>query len=300
MRASSALFYAASFTPVRRLRRDARRGDNVRVFNGDHVRTSRAGPFHTCAASDEAGETAPDAHPPCSLEVSIPLSNLYDRAVKRAFEDPFIPWENSAGIVNLAECGSTNGGGMGDSAAAPDMTPTELVDTTLGELRDLFGTGGVVAEAALTFSAAAAMSVADGEKELGNKGGGDGGGGSEGETTGLGNRAGGDSGDEETRGGATGAARDLARRASWNGSGGFVWTSLGQFMDTPDWEGEAELWESMLETYALLLAPGALRGATEPGWFLICVAGRDEEVLLTGLDRLRTQLLQRKFLHGRW
>ena len=38
----------------------------------------------------------------------------------------------------------------------------------------------------------------------------------------------------------------------------------------------------------------------ENGWFLMCVAERDEEVLLTGLDRLRTQLLQRKFLHGRW
>ena len=36
-----------------------------------------------------------------------------------------------------------------------------------------------------------------------------------------------------------------------------------------DWEGEADLWESMLETYNLLLAPGALRGAAEPGWFLM-------------------------------
>ena len=62
----------------------------------------------------------------------------------------------------------------------------------------------------------------------------------------------------------------------------------------------AELWESLLETYGLLLAPGALRGAAEPGWFLCCVNGRDEEALLVGMDRLRTQLLQRKFLHGRW
>jgi hypothetical protein len=55
-----------------------------------------------------------------------------------------------------------------------------------------------------------------------------------------------------------------------------------------------------VETYGVLLAPGMLRGASEPGWFLMCVAGRDEETLLTGVDRLRTQLLQRKFLHGRW
>jgi hypothetical protein len=85
------------------------------------------------------------------------------------------------------------------------------------------------------------------------------------------------------------------------GGGGFVWMRLSPFTDPPDdWTGEAELWESLLETYGLLLAPGALRGAAEPGWFLCCVNGRDEEALLVGMDRLRTQLLQRKFLHGRW
>jgi hypothetical protein len=39
-------------------------------------------------------------------------------------------------------------------------------------------------------------------------------------------------------------------------SGGFVWMRLAPFMESADWEGEAELWESMFETYNLLLAPG--------------------------------------------
>jgi len=38
--------------------------------------------------------------------------------------------------------------------------------------------------------------------------------------------------------------------------------------------GEVELWESMLETYHVLLVPGALRAAAEPGWFVACVAGK--------------------------
>jgi hypothetical protein len=84
---------------------------------------------------------------------------------------------------------------------------------------------------------------------------------------------------------------------------GFVRLSLSQFQDDPhSWASEAELWESMVETYGVLLVPGALvePAETRPGTFLACCAGRSEEALLTGMDRLRTQLLQRKFLHGRW
>jgi hypothetical protein len=81
--------------------------------------------------ADDDGANTPFI-PPCSLAVSIPLSNNYERAVKRALGDPFVPYENTFGIINLAECGSSNGGGMGDGDDAPDMTPSELVDATLG------------------------------------------------------------------------------------------------------------------------------------------------------------------------
>lgn len=190
------------------------------------------------------------------------LSARYADAVRRAADDPFVPYENANGIVNLAECsttlrtnlGGTPGGGGWDDP--PEGTPDELARATVAELGALFGQGGVEATAVTG--------------------------------PGLGP--------------------------------GFVRLHLAQFQDDPrSWASEAELWESMVETYGVLLRPGAIgwrdgcvtddgdesepfgtQHSSEPGIFLACVAGRSEEALLTGMDRLRTQLLQRKFLHGRW
>ena len=180
------------------------------------------------------------------------LSARYADAVRRAADDPFVPYENANGIVNLAECsttltnrGGTPGGGGWDDP--PEGTPEELTRATIAELGTLFGQGGVEANAVTG--------------------------------PGLGP--------------------------------GFVRLRLAQFQDDPcSWDAEAELWESMVETYGVLLRPGAIGwrdgcgtddgDESEPGIFLACVAGRSEEALLTGMDRLRTQLLQRKFLHGRW
>jgi hypothetical protein len=214
-------------------------------------------------------------HGPVPASVSVPLSNLYDRAVRRALADPFVPYENVAGIINLAECASGDGWRATGLEDEPDLSPSALVDATLAELRDLFGASGVVAEAALTFALADGAAAAATDPAARDDPGGD---------------------DPEP---LSPASASRAAPGS-NPAGGFVWTRLAQFQETPDWEGEADLWESLLETYGVLLAPGALRGAAEPGWFLMCVAGRDEEELLAGMDRLRTQLLQRKFLHGRW
>ena len=182
------------------------------------------------------------------------LEGAFADAVARASHDPFVPYENATGIVNLAECSTSNGGGMGAGAGGgwddpPEGTVDEVVIATVRELEGLFGQGGVEATA---------FNPTDG---------------------GLGP--------------------------------GFVRLSLSQFQDDPhSWASEAELWESMVETYGVLLRPGAIGwrdgcvtddgDESEPGIFLACVAGRSEEALLTGMDRLRTQLLQRKFLHGRW
>jgi len=224
---------------------------------------------------DDEGDDAGARHGPVPARVSVPLSNLYDRAVRRALADPFVPYENVAGIINLAECASGDGWRATGLEDAPDLSPSALVDATLAELRDLFGASGVVAEAALTFALADGAAAAATDPAARDDPGGD---------------------DPEP---LSPASASRAAPGS-NPAGGFVWTRLAQFQETPDWEGEADLWESLLETYGVLLAPGALRGAAEPGWFLMCVAGRDEEELLAGMDRLRTQLLQRKFLHGRW
>ena len=182
----------------------------------------------------------------CPPEVRHRLEGAFADAVARASHDPFVPYENATGIVNLAECSTSNGGGMGAGAGGgwddpPEGTVDEVVIATVRELEGLFGQGGVEATA---------FNPTDG---------------------GLGP--------------------------------GFVRLSLSQFQDDPhSWASEAELWESMVETYGVLLVPGALvePAETSPGTFLACCAGRSEEALLTGMDRLRTQLLQRKFLHGRW
>lgn len=183
----------------------------------------------------------------CPASVSESLAAAYDLAVRRALEDHFVAYENTSGIVNLAECAAGDGWAPdGNDETPPDMTRDEIVHVTVDELSRVFGPdSGVFAEPAL----------GPGPDEPGSD-----------------------------------------ARAS----AGFVRARLTPFQETPDWEGEAELWESLFETHGVLIAPGALRGAREPGWFFVCVAGRGEEALLTGIDRLRAQLLQRKFLHGRW
>ena len=195
------------------------------------------------------------------------VSAFYDGAVRRALADPFVPYENLSGIINLAECETSAGFCPRDARDEPDCTRAELVDNTVAELTQLFGQSGVEATPAL-----AVKLVAPGVFD---------------DTTGDA---------EENEGGRTVGSASVGTSSG----GGFVWTRLTPFQDAPTWEGEADLHASLVETYGVLLAPGMLRGAAEPGWFLMCVAGRDEETLLTGVDRLRTQLLQRKFLHGRW
>ena len=226
--------------------------------------------------------------PTLSSRLRAEVSAFYDGAVRRALADPFVPYENLSGIVNLAECETSAGWSPREAQDEPDCTRAELVDATVAELAQLFGQSGVEAMPALAVRLVA-PGVFDGtsadegrarERKTGES--------SEGEekaewTANTGERAKG--------------ARAIIGPSS---GGGFVWTRLTAFLEAPTWEGEADLHASLVETYGVLLAPGMLRGAAEPGWFMMCVAGRDEETLLVGVDRLRTQLLQRKFLHGRW
>ena len=82
---------------------------------------------------------------------------------------------------------------------------------------------------------------------------------------------------------------------------GFVRLRLAPFQDDPEtFEAEFELWEHMFEVYNVLLLPGMLNNETHPGTFYACPLGRSEDALITGIDRLQRQLMQRKLLHGRW
>ena len=250
--------------------------------------------------NDDEAENDDDVEAPVpmvSSRLRAEVSAFYDGAVRRALADPFMPYENLSGIINLAECETSAGWSPREAQDEPDCTRAELVDATVTELAQLFGQSGVEATPALAVSLVAPGVTFDDTSEEGEDG-------RENIFTDASSPESDDGGDEKGDGEAIkkNARRKKKKRAAIGASagGGFVWTRLTPFQDAPTWEGEADLHASLVETYGVLLAPGMLRGASEPGWFLMCVAGRDEETLLTGVDRLRTQLLQRKFLHGRW
>ena len=226
---------------------------------------------------DDVVEESPSPVPMVSSSLRQSVSSFYDSAVHRALADPFVPYENISGIINLGECDTSDGWSPNVEQDAPDMTMAELVDATVAELTGLFGQSGVEAAPALALGV-----VAPGIGGI--------------YIVGDDSVDGGDSIDNDN----TGTNPTINGTIGSSSGGGFVWCKLTQFQGSDDWEGEAELCESLVETYGVLLTPGMLRGTSEPGWFLMCVAGRDEETLLTGVDRLRTQLTQRKFLHGRW
>ena len=55
--------------------------------------------------------------------------------------------------------------------------------------------------------------------------------------------------------------------------------------DDARWDAEAKLWDALANTFGVLIVPGSLCGAFEPGFFRVAVAG-EEATLREGLDRL--------------
>ena len=72
-----------------------------------------------------------------------------------------------------------------------------------------------------------------------------------------------------------------------------VWVDLRPFLpgsgasddDDARWDAEAKLWDALANTFGVLIVPGSLCGAFEPGFFRVAVAG-EEATLREGLDRL--------------
>ena len=102
----------------------ARRHAPILGSNGDDVRT--------------ASSSSSSSSSSCPPDVRANLSARYADAVRRAADDPFVPYENANGIVNLAECsttltnrGGTPGGGGWDDP--PEGTPEELTRATIAE-----------------------------------------------------------------------------------------------------------------------------------------------------------------------
>ena len=87
-----------------------------------------------------------------SSRLRAEVSAFYDDAVRRALADPFVPYENLSGIINLAECETSAGWSPREAQDEPDCTRAELVDATVTELAQLFGQSGVEATPALAVS----------------------------------------------------------------------------------------------------------------------------------------------------
>ncbi|KNC54372.1 ACC synthase [Thecamonas trahens ATCC 50062] len=62
-------------------------------------------------------------------------------------------------------------------------------------------------------------------------------------------------------------------------AGMFFVVDLRQFLDEPTWEGEARLWQRLLDNHGLNLTPGSELRAAEPGWFRLCFAAFDASVI---------------------
>lgn len=66
--------------------------------------------------------------------------------------------------------------------------------------------------------------------------------------------------------------------------GAVAWVDLRRWCGG-SWAGEARVWDQLASVHRVLLVPGCLCGAAEPGWFRACVAGT-EEAMMEGLERL--------------
>ena len=70
--------------------------------------------------------------------------------------------------------------------------------------------------------------------------------------------------------------------------GAVAWLDLREWCGE-SWADEARLWDQLASIHRVLLVPGGLCGASEPGWFRLCVAGTGE-ALEEGLQRLELGL----------
>lgn len=75
-------------------------------------------------------------------------------------------------------------------------------------------------------------------------------------------------------------------------SGLCLWLDLRAYLDTPDADGEMQLYQSLLNDYRVHVSPGTGFCTPEAGFFRICIS-QDERTLDEGLARLATGLAAR-------
>ncbi|GKV09016.1 hypothetical protein SLEP1_g20581 [Rubroshorea leprosula] len=70
-------------------------------------------------------------------------------------------------------------------------------------------------------------------------------------------------------------------------AGLFCWVDMRKFLSRPTFEAEEELWKSILYSVRLNTSLGSSCHCSEPGWFRVCFANMSEEMVHTGIQRLK-------------
>uniref|UniRef100_A0A7N1A9K9 1-aminocyclopropane-1-carboxylate synthase n=1 Tax=Kalanchoe fedtschenkoi TaxID=63787 RepID=A0A7N1A9K9_KALFE len=71
-------------------------------------------------------------------------------------------------------------------------------------------------------------------------------------------------------------------------SGLFLWMDLHKMLKDQTFESEMELWRVIVNEVKLNVSPGQSFHSAEPGWFRVCFANMDDEVMEVALRRIRT------------
>uniref|UniRef100_A0A7N0VH78 1-aminocyclopropane-1-carboxylate synthase n=2 Tax=Kalanchoe fedtschenkoi TaxID=63787 RepID=A0A7N0VH78_KALFE len=71
-------------------------------------------------------------------------------------------------------------------------------------------------------------------------------------------------------------------------SGLFLWMDLHKMLKEQSFESEMELWRVVVNEVKLNVSPGQSFHCAEPGWFRVCFANMDDEVVEIALRRIRT------------
>lgn len=90
----------------------------------------------------------------------------------------------------------------------------------------------------------------------------------------------------EALGRTTGALEAAAIRYVPAEAAFFVVCDLREFLTSPTWQGERDLWRRILDETQVNLTPGSACRVHEPGFFRLCYAAMPTDVVVEGVERI--------------
>lgn len=70
------------------------------------------------------------------------------------------------------------------------------------------------------------------------------------------------------------------------GAGLYCWMDLRRLLKEATFEAEMELWRVIIEEARINVSPGASFHCSEPGWFRVCFANMDDEMMRVAVERI--------------